>query len=96
MKTATITIDGRTGRVFEGEIPETYCFVPEECIIADGDTLRVAEGDYIRGHWDVRNMRSNETSEGQHLFPNSQRPVVEFGGNQVRIFLRRIGRVQES
>lgn len=96
MKTATITIDGRTGRVFEGEIPETYCFVPEECIIADGDTLRVAEGDYIRGHWDVRNMRCNETSEGQHLFPNSQRPIAKLDDTQVRIFLRRVGRVQET
>jgi len=96
MKTPTITIDGRTGRVFEGEIPETYCFVPEDCIIAEGDNVRVAEGDYIRGRWDVRNMRYNETSEGQHLFPNSQRPIVEFTGNQVRIFLSRMGRVQES
>ncbi len=93
MKNPTITIDGRTGCIFEGEIPETFCFVPEECIIAEGENVRVAEGDYIRGRWDVRNMRFNDAGEGQHLFPNAQRPLVDLNGAPVGIFLRRIAGV---
>ena len=93
MKTPTITIDGRSGRVFEGEIPETYCFVPEECIITDDDGVHVSEREYIRSKWDVRNMRFNDAGEGQHLFPNIQRPMVELENSQVRIFINRIGSV---
>src|ERR1019366_7847306 len=65
MKHPTITICGRSGFIFEGEIPQTYCFVPEECLLPDGDGVRIAEGDYIRSRWDVRNMRCNDTGEGQ-------------------------------
>ena len=93
MKTPTITVDGRTGCVFEGEIPQTYCFVPEDCIIPEGGGLRVREGDYIRGHWDVRNMRCNDTTEGQHLFPKTQSPVIDFNDKHIRMFLRRIGSI---
>ena len=90
MKTSTITIAGRPGCVFEGELPDTFCFVPEDCIIAEGNSLRVAEGDYIRSRWDVRNVRSNDAAEGQHLFPNAERPLADLNGEPVRIFLRRI------
>ncbi len=93
MKTATITIDGRTGRVFEGEIPETYCFVPEEFIFSDGEGLRVDEGNYIRSRWDVRNMRFNDAGEGQHLFPNAQRLMADLNGERVSIFIRRLASV---
>jgi len=93
MQTSIITVDGRKGCVFEGELPHTFCFVPEECIIAEGDSLRVAEGDYIRSHWDVRNMRNNDAGEGQHLFPNAMRPLSDLNDEPVRIFLRRIAGV---
>ena len=90
MKTPAITVGGRTGLIFEGEMPETYCFVPEDCIVAEGDTLRIAEGDYVRSGWDVRNMRFNDSGAGQHLFPDPQRPVGDLGGELVRNFVCRI------
>lgn len=90
MKTPTITIDGRTGCVFEGEIPQTFCFVPEELLIADGEHFRVAECDYIRARWDVRNMRCNDAGEGQRLFPNTRRDTVALDSPAVRTFLSRI------
>ena len=96
MKTPTITVDGRTGCVFEGELPQTYCFVPEDCMLSEVGGVRVLEGDYIRGRWDVRNVRCNDAAEGQHLFPNTRSPIFDFSGEAVRIFLRRIGNVQYS
>ncbi len=94
MKTPIITVDGRTGCVFEGELPQTFCFVPEDCLLAEVGGVRVLEGNYVRSRWDVRNMRCNDAGEGQHLFPNPQSPVIDFNDEQVRIFLRRIGSVQ--
>ncbi len=96
MKTPTITVDGRTGCVFEGEQPETYCFVPEDCLLPEVEGVRVLEGDYVRSRWDLRNMRCNDAGEGQHLFPKTQNPVVDFNSDLVRIFLRRIGGAQYS
>ena len=89
-----ITIGGRNGCIFEGEIPQTYCFVPEYCIQSVGDRTEVAEGEYMRSGWDLRNMRFNEAGEGQHLFPNAQRPVANLDNEPVRIFLRRIANVR--
>lgn len=96
METLRFTIGGRIGRLFEGEIPETYCFVPENCLAREGDGVRVLEGDYLRSGWDVRNMRFNEAGEGQHLFPNPLRPIVDPDTDQVRRFLRRLEQVHAA
>ncbi|HVU17222.1 MAG TPA: hypothetical protein VHD32_09855 [Candidatus Didemnitutus sp.] len=90
MNTPTISIAGQTGRIFEGEVPETFCFVPQDCIQDDGDAVRVEELDYVVSGWDVRNMRFNDRVEGRHLFPNVLRPVSDLGGAGVRVFLDRI------
>ena len=90
MKTPMIAACGTRGCVFEGAVEHTYCFVPEALIVTGDAGLRIAEGDYVRGGWDVRNMRSNETTNGQRLFPNSHRPVADLSSPAVRNFLGRI------
>jgi len=94
MKTNAVTIDGHQGSIFEGELPETYCFVPEECISTDRAGLHVNELDYVRSGWDVRNMRFSETTDGQHLFPKPLCPVINLEDEAVRKFLTRIKSVQ--
>ncbi len=96
MKTPVITIGGRTGCIFEGEIPQTFCFVPEELITAEADSISVPGGAYVRSGWDVRNMRFNDEGEGEHLFPNPRRPVSDLEGPLVRSFIRRIEIVQPA
>ena len=56
--------------------------------------LRIEEGDYVRSGWDVRNMRFNDFGTGQHLFPNTDRPVVNLDDDSVRVFLQRIENVR--
>lgn len=58
--------------------------------------MQVAEIDYMHSGWDVRNMRFNHAVEGQHLFPNSHRPVSDFDGDAVKIFLDRIKIVRSA
>jgi hypothetical protein len=96
MKVLKISIGGLTGSVFEGELPQTYCFVPEYCLVKEDGRLVVAEGDYMRSGWDVRNMRFNDAGEGQHLFPNTQRPIADLDVESVRIFLNRIDSVHAA
>lgn len=86
-------IGGCPGSIFEGEIPETFCFVPQDLITAEGEDVRVAEGAYVRSGWDVRNMRVNTATEGEHLFPNAHRPVNDLTGRGVRVFLDRVRRI---
>ncbi|HEY4300028.1 MAG TPA: hypothetical protein VGM73_04080 [Candidatus Didemnitutus sp.] len=90
MSSTTISVAGRSGRLFEGEFPETYCFVPQECILEDGESVRLEELDYVVSGWDVRNMRFNQSGEGEHLFPDIHRPVNDLGSEGVRVFLDRI------
>lgn len=90
MNTPIISIGGRTGKIFEGEVPETFCFVPQDFLEEDGENVRVAEVDYVCSGWDVRNMRFNHAVEGEHLFPNVRRPVSNFESGPVRVFLNRI------
>lgn len=94
MKIPTVTAGGRRGQIFEGEVAETFCFVPQDCIIGDGDDAYVAELDYMRTGWDVRNMRFNDAAYGEHLFPNSHRPVTDLNTVPVRVFLNRIKTVR--
>ena len=96
MKTPTIIAGGRSGCLFEGENPLTICFVPEDCISGKGDEMEVAEGDYSRSGWDVRNMRFNDAGEGHHLFPNMQRPIVELDREPVKTFIHRIAGVHAT
>lgn len=96
MKVTTITIGGRPGSLFEGEALQTFCFVPSDCISAEGDNVHILEGDYVRSGWDVRNMRFNDAGEGQHLFPNTRRPVSDFESEKVRVFLHRIESVHAA
>jgi len=65
-------------------------------MVVDGEVIHLAEGDYIRSGWDVRNMRFNETSDGQHLFPDTDRPIYDMSAAPVRTFLRRIQLVRPA
>lgn len=90
MNAPTVTVNGRPGLIFEGEIPETYCFVPQECLSVDADGEHVNEIQYLRSGWDVRNMRCNETPDGNHLFPKTHGRAVKLDAAPVRHFLDRI------
>lgn len=94
MKTHTVTARGRPGFIFEGEFPQTYCFVPIECLDSEGDIIRLAEVEYVRTGWAERNMRFNDAGEGHHLFPNAQRMISDFENDPVRTFLHRLACVQ--
>jgi hypothetical protein len=96
MNTPTVIVGGRSGCVFEGEVPETYCFVPGDCISGEGGDVHVAEIDYMRSGWDVRNMRFNDAAFGEHLFPDAHRPVSDLNSAPVRIFLNRIKTVRSA
>ena len=96
MKTPIVTVAGHLGSVFEGEIPETFCFVPRECVTGEGDDVQVAELDYVRSGWDVRNMRFNDAAYGEHLFPNARRPVSDLEAKPVRVFLNRVRNVRSA
>jgi hypothetical protein len=88
-----ITAGGSLGRIFEGEDPRTYCFVPEDCIAFEGGGFRLMEVDYARSGWDVRNLRFNDDGSGQHLFPNTEKPVADLDSGQVKTFIDRIDNV---
>lgn len=90
MNAPTVTVNGRPGLIFEGEIPDTYCFVPQDCVSVDADGPHVNELQYLRSGWDVRNMRCNETPDGNHLFPKARARVSQLDGEPVRHFLTRI------
>lgn len=96
MNLPTISIAGRSGRIFEGELPETVCFVPRECLTGEGEEIRFAEIEYVRSGWDVRNMRFNHDANGDHLFPDVRRPVSDFDSERVRVFLDRISIVRPA
>ena len=93
MNTLLIRAGGNLGRIYEGEEPQTLCFVPEDCIVFENGGIRLVEGDYLRSGWDVRNMRFNDQGSGQHLFPNTGRPVSDLDDENVKIFLERIEHV---
>ncbi len=96
MKNLIVKAGGHLGRIYEGENPQTYCFVPDDCIIFEDGKVRIEEGDYIRSGWDVRNMRFNDSGLGQHLFPNLDRPIMNLEADSVRVFLDRIENVQAA
>ena len=93
MKTPLITVDGHPGTIFEGELPATYCFVPQECISHEVGGIHVDEIKYVCSGWDVRNMRLSDTTDGQHLFPKPLCPVVNLDAGPVRQFLGRMQHV---
>lgn len=90
MKSLTITIGGKAGCLFEGEVPETFCFVPQDFIRSEPDGLHVAEANYLRSGWGARNLRCNDAGDGHHLFPNPHRPVSDLDDRRVQTFLHRI------
>jgi len=94
MNTPIVTVGGRPGCIFEGQVPETFCFVPQDFIAVEGSDVQVAEGEYVRSGWDVRNMRFNQSSSGEHLFPDVRRPVGDLESESVRMFLQRISLVR--
>ena len=96
MNIPTVTAGGRSGQIFEGEVAETFCFVPQDCITGEGDDVHVAELDYMRTGWDVRNMRFNDAADGEHLFPDAHRPVSDLNAAPVRMFLDRIKIVRSA
>ena len=76
--------------LFEGELPQTFCFVPGECITLASDGVQLSEAEYARSRWDVRNMRCNDVGEGQHLFPDMTRPIFSLKSETIQHFLARI------
>ena len=97
MLSPVIIAGGCFGRLFEGTVQGTFCFVPEECIVTgDDEAVEISEIVYVHSGWDVRNMRFSDTLTGQHLFPDATRPVVDFSPASVRTFLYRIGSVHQG
>ena len=90
MNNPIVSVDGHRGLVFEGEIPEAYCFVPEECVTIDASGVHVDEIKYIRSGWDVRNMRFSETADGQRLFPKMPYAIADLDAESVERFVERI------
>ena len=93
MDALLITAGGNLGRIFEGEDQKTLCFVPEDCIAFERGGFRLVEGDYMRSGWDVRNMRFNDEGLGQHLFPNTGKPISDLNNARVKVFIERIENV---
>lgn len=89
--TPLVEVGGTPGVVFEGELPETFCFVPESCVSVEHGETKVNELDYVRSHWDERNMRVSPMLDGKRLFPKPDRPVHDLHALPVRSFLARIG-----
>lgn len=97
MTTTLVTVDHTAGRLFEGTAPGTFCFVPLTFLVEEGGALRVREIDYVCARWDVRNMRANAASaDGEHLFPNTERPIDDLIGAGVPDFIRRLRREQSA
>lgn len=95
MLSSVVIAGGYLGRLFEGTVRETFCFVPEDCICAGLDQgVEISEIAYVLSGWDVRNMRFGDALAGQHLFPDPARPVINFSSPAVRTFLHRIGNVE--
>ena len=90
MEPSTLFIGGLDGFIFEGEAPQTCCFVPAYCLSSEDGVFRVDEGDYVRSGWGVRNMRFNDAGGGQHLFPDARRPIVATDSDRVRTFIHRL------
>lgn len=90
MNSPTITVCGHLGSIFEGELPETFCFVPQECVSSDSDGVRVNEIEYVQSGWGLRNMRLSDAADGEQLFPKSRCQVVNLDTEPVRHFLDRI------
>lgn len=93
MNAPTVVVAGASGVVFEGETPDTFCFVPQQCVREDNGKLRVDEIDYVKSGWDVKNVRFSNPPFGNHLFPNSDRVVQDLEQPAVRGFLDRIRRL---
>lgn len=93
MHTTTVEVGDTRGAIFEGELPGTYCFVPENCIREEHGKTKIDGTGYIRSHWDERNMRVSAESGGKRLFPNLDRPVDNLQAEPVRHFLHRIREV---
>ena len=96
MKTNSIRIGDHFGRIFPGEYPQTFCFVPEECLWSEGGSLHLMEGDYVRSGWDVLNMRLNDAGEGQHLFPCADLLPADLEPSLAKTFLHRVEFIQAS
>ena len=94
MNTSTVIVDGHRGLIFEGEIPETYCFVPHECVSIDQHGLRVNEIEYARSGWHARNMRLNDSTFGNFLFPKQYGRLVKLDTEPIRHFLERTSLVR--
>jgi hypothetical protein len=92
MKQPELTIAGQPGCIFAGEHPRTFCFVPQEYLVAGVGGCRVSESDYVRSGWDVRNLRYNDETLGSHLFPDPSRPITDLNEASVRVFIRRINK----
>ena len=97
MRSPVIIAGGYFGRLFEGTVEGTFCFVPEQCISTATDhETEILDLAYVHSGWDVRNMRFSDVLSGQHLFPDAARPVIDFSPAPVRTFLYRIGSIHRG
>lgn len=90
MITPIVIPDGQVGYIFEGEAPQTFCFVPEACVKTNGGEVSIDEMEYVRSGWDLKNMRMSNAPSGNHLFPRASHPANDFETEPVKIFLDRI------
>jgi hypothetical protein len=75
MKTTVTSIFGVPGRFFEGEFPDTVCFVPQ-ALVASG---HLDQAKYVLEGWASLNIKAQPLNRrlGSHLFPNLKQPVAD-------------------
>jgi hypothetical protein len=74
---AKVVVGPESGYVFIGEAVEVLCFVPDSLVSfhPDGE-VRIDYLRYVTAGWSRRNLRwADAAVGGQHVFPDSRRPV---------------------
>lgn len=64
---------GVTGSFFEGQIPDTICFVPDS-LVKEG---LLDEGLYVVQGWAALNIKAQPFGIGSHMFPNLMKPIED-------------------
>ncbi|HYG35913.1 MAG TPA: hypothetical protein VEC99_14070 [Clostridia bacterium] len=75
MKLQKCRILGVEGNFYQGEVPDTICFVPFSLIISG----KLDEANYVLLGWASLNLKAQplERRLGSHLFPDLKKPIVD-------------------
>ena len=88
-----IQIGKASGFVFHGEFADTFAFIPDECVILQGDDISLDEQKYFVSGWARKNLLLNTAETlGSRLFP--LRPVWSKDTPGVTEFLKRLSHLR--